>query len=483
MVRGLVAVVLGLALAGPASAAGPTLAVGVADDFVKQPDLVGARAKLSLLRLAGLDSVRVTVIWTPGETEPSAKEATELSNLAAAARLTGIRIVVSIYNFGSRTTPLTDESRAEFARFAASLARAYPTLRDFIVGNEPNINRFWLPQFEPDGTNAAAPAYLALLAGTYDALKAVSPQTTVAGGALAPRGIDRPGSGRDTHAPITFIRDLGLAYRASGRALPVMDGLAIHPYGDSSSQAPRDSVHRSNLNVGLADYDKLVAALGEAFDGTAQPGSALPILYDEFGVESQIPAERAAAYTGAEVPATRPVDEPTQAAYYRQAIELAFCQPTVSGLLLFHLADEPARAGWQSGLLYADGAPKTSLPLVAAAVSEARRGVVARCPGLALTPGVRRVVWPRGAGLRAAQGVGFRLLCSIDCAGEARLVRLGRSAAAARQRIALAGGTLSRAVFPASALARGRYRIRLRLSAPVNPGPERTLTSPVLELR
>ena len=51
-------------------------------------------------------------------------------------------------------------------------------MHDFIVGNEPNLNRFWLPQFAADGSDAAATAYEQLLATTYDALKAVHPHST-----------------------------------------------------------------------------------------------------------------------------------------------------------------------------------------------------------------------------------------------------------------------------------------------------------------
>ena len=57
----------------------------------------------------------------------------------------------------------------------------------------------------------------------------------------------------------------GAAYRASGRGTRIMDGLAIHPYGDSSSQAPRNSAHPNSTYIGLADYDKLNALLVEAF--------------------------------------------------------------------------------------------------------------------------------------------------------------------------------------------------------------------------
>ena len=67
-----------------------------------------------------------------------------------------------------------------------------------IVGNEPNLNRFWLPQFGPDGEDVAAPAYLALLARAYDAVKAARDDVRVWGGATAPRGGDRPGGGRPT---------------------------------------------------------------------------------------------------------------------------------------------------------------------------------------------------------------------------------------------------------------------------------------------
>ena len=35
---------------------------------------------------------------------------------------------------------------------------AAPDVRILIVGNEPNLNRFWLPQFNADGTNASVVA-------------------------------------------------------------------------------------------------------------------------------------------------------------------------------------------------------------------------------------------------------------------------------------------------------------------------------------
>ena len=40
-----------------------------------------------------------------------------------------------------------------------------------------------------------------------------------------------------------------------------------------------------------------MALLGDAFDGTAQQGSELPILYTEFGVQTEIPEAKQSAYT------------------------------------------------------------------------------------------------------------------------------------------------------------------------------------------
>ena len=348
------------ALVAPGLAtAGPGLVVGAVEDDVRAPTLIEAEARMTEFRVSGFRAVRVTSYWTPGLTRPTDDELRVLRNVGDAGLRNGVRVYVTVMSPGSRTTPVTDEARAEFASYAAAIVRAVPSLEHVIVANEPNLNRFWLPQFGMDGTSAAPGAYLALLAQIYDAVKAVSSDVHVYGGALSPRGSDRPGGARPTHSPTVFIQQMGVAYRASGRDRPVMDAFVIHPYADNSSQSPA-TAHPNTTTIGIADYGKLVALLGQAFDGTAQPGSELPIFYGEFGVESEIPAGKASLYTGAEPATTRPVSESTQAAYYEAALALAFCQPTVGGMLLFLSRDERARPGWQSGIHYVDGTPKTS---------------------------------------------------------------------------------------------------------------------------
>ena len=51
-------------------------------------------------------------------------------------------------------------------------------MNDFVIGNEPNLGRFWFPTFNANGTIASATTYEAALAASYDALKAVDPTST-----------------------------------------------------------------------------------------------------------------------------------------------------------------------------------------------------------------------------------------------------------------------------------------------------------------
>jgi len=450
-----------LVLASPAAAGGPYMLVGAADDVPKANDPAFSKAELDLAKLAGLDAIRVTQTWTKGQTALGPNDAITLGNAVAAAQFSGVRLVLSLYPFGSSVTPLTDQDRADFAAFAVDVAKRFPYVHDFIVGNEPNLNRFWLPQFGASGEDVAAPAYEQLLAASYDALKAVRPHSTIYGGALAPRGVDRPGTGRDTHSPTAFITDLGAAYRASGRQVPIMDAFAFHPYPESSSTGPA-LAHPNSTPIGLADYQKLVGLLGAAFDGTAQRGSGLPILYDEFGIETQIPAGKAALYTGVEPATTKPVDEATQGRMYTQAMQMAFCQPTVMGLLLFHFQDEPALSAWQSGEYYVDGTPKTSLPVVAAAAAAVHRGVIASCPALRLSP---KVTLKRAASTKTLNRIA--LTCSIDCSYRARF----------DTRTTLAGtatGGVPKLLLLRGRLAPGPHRLVLTATAVLNAGPPTT---------
>jgi hypothetical protein len=448
-------VVAALALAPAAHASGPSLLLGATEDAVRSVTLAQSKMQMDLLAFAGFRGVRITQTWAPGERTLSDRDETVLDNVVAAAKLANVTVVTSVMNAGSKTTPLSEQDQLDFAAYAASVVKKVPALQILIVGNEPNLNRYWLPQFNEDGSDAAAPAYESLLALTYDTVKAAAPSVTVLGGAVSPRGGDVAGGIRPTHSPTVFIHDLGQAYRDSGRTTPVMDGFAFHPYEDNSSVAPLVGTHPNSTTIALADYDKLVASLGEAFP----EGYSMPIWYDEFGVESQIPPANQALYTSVEPATTKPVPEATQAAYYRQAVQLAYCQPNVRGLFLFHSVDEKDLTAWQSGVYYADGTPKSSLPAVKLALEQARRGVVTHCDGLEL-PVLPKV---------SQKGAVLTLTCDLDCSYVAELYRLpGRLLVTKRGRAIGGRPTTLPVRVP---VAKGAYRLRLSAVAPVNPAP------------
>ena len=337
-------------LAGCGGGGGHRLVVGAVEDAAKSDD---AAAQMQLARDSGFGAVVLSALWTRGARAPAADELASLERATRAAASHDIRPVIAVYQF-SGDTPTTDADRDAFAAYTVALVQALPDVHDVIVGNEPNLNLFWMPQFDAAGGDVAAAQYARLLTRTYDAVKEARKDVRVIGGALSPRGADDPAASRQTHSPTQFIRDLGR---------PPMDAFAIHPYGESP-RIPPTLRHPRTTSIAIADYPKLRSLLRAAL------GRDVPIVYSEYGVETTIPAGKHSLYTGKEV--VRTVDEATQGRYYRRAIELAACQPTVEMLLLFHVEDEPRLEGLQSGVRYADGSPKSSLASVRAAAAHPR---------------------------------------------------------------------------------------------------------------
>jgi hypothetical protein len=455
-----VAVATGAVCAAVAEARSP-LQIGAVVPELTVRQLVGSTVEA--MTTSGLDNVgRVTLTWKRGQRQldPGLLDDTRYAVQQAAA--SGIDIYLTLYPDGPNDTPRTPAARNMFARWAASIAAKIPELRHMIIGNEPNINRFWLPQFDSRGRDVSAPAYVRLLARTYDALKAVAPSLEVVGGALSHMGINRRGSGRDTIAPQRFILDMGKAYRESKRTRPIMDAFAFHPYLEHANLPPTYK-HYSPRIMTIADYGRLVSLLRRAFDGTAQPGSKIPIVYAEFGVESRIPETLAALYTGAEPATTRPVTEATQARFYAKAMQMAACQPTVRTFFVFRLIDEPLLGGWQSGLYYVNGTPKTSLDPVEAAARRLEEQPPLGCRTL-LAPKPLVSFFPvRRPTARLPFVNPISLLPDADCTYEVRLTKgsslvalvRGRGIAGVRKKIGLTPNPLTR----------GAYRIVIRVRA------------------
>lgn len=380
--------ILACALAGAARPA-PGLLVGVADDTLKWTDKPRAQRALAYTHDLGIRAVRVTVPWRRGQTRLGVEDRRPLDRMILATWGGGLRVVLAVYG-AAEDAPQTDGARSGYCTFVASLLRRYPSVNDVVIWNEPNVSRFWRPQFGPGGTSIAPAAYEALLARCWDALHAVRPSANVIA-ASAARGNDRPASGNPAHSPVNFYSKLGEAYRASGRSRPIFDTVGHNPYPAANAERPWTR-HTSSKAIGEGDYEKLMSVLQEAFGGTGQPvpgQGRVSIWYMEQGFQTAVGPGKAASYHGTEteprplpawlprtVAGTSDGATPDQATQLSDALDIAFCQPAVAAFFNFELADEPDLAGWQSGLLWADFTPKPSYQAFKSAVRSVATGRV-----------------------------------------------------------------------------------------------------------
>jgi hypothetical protein len=487
-----------LAVAGAAQGG---LAVGVTEDAGKSTG--GGAAFFATLGDVGLTVNRVSVTWDP--TRPDVIPGQEeIQSWLPQAQTAGVRIMFAVAAAGRKDLTSSPSAPAQFAGFLQRVARAFPQVKDFVIGNEPNQPYFWQPQFDA-GKPVSAAAYEPVLARAYDALKAVDPTINVIGVGLSPRGNDNPYAPSNvSRSPVRFLHDLGAAYRASGRTKPLMDELAFHPYPASS----KDALWKGYIwpNAGVANLDRIKQAVWDAFHGTAQPtfaetgarafGRPLVFELDEVGWQVGIPPGLAGFYYGTENSAV--TDEPTQAGIYSELISLLECDASVRSLNLFHLADESDLARWQSGLMRADGSHRPSYDSVKQTITRTRGTCQSQQAAWVHSSQVVKpfAVWSRrrsfpskrtqwsfmaGAGEEAV----FR--AGLFKAGTKRSA-IARALATGRPKpVATAAGTIKatqRVVyFPRRKLKPGRYVFAIRLAATMNPQRLTVLVGPAFRVR
>jgi hypothetical protein len=453
-----------LALAGTASA----MDVGVVDDYGVAP--ANSPAFFDTLGALGMRENRITITWDPAA--PTAIERQQALELyLPLASLRGIRVVFAVSPARANSITANPAAPGQYAAFLAHLARTYPTVKDYVVGNEPNQPRFWQPQFRR-GSAVSPTAYYSLLARSYDALKAVDPSITVIGVGLSPRGNDQPSAGDNVSvSPVRFISGLGRAYRSSRRRAPIMDELAFHPYPDHD----RDPLMKGYRwpNAGVPNLGRIKQAFWDAFRGTRQPtfgegrsSGRVAFRLDELGWQVGIPPTSAHAYFGFE--SVRPTTEATQSGIYAQAIRYLACDASVRSVLFFLLRDEPDLERWQAGLVRADGSPRPSFASVKAEI--ARAG--GRCAGRLRS--WRHATSVLGARLRfpkarvlPARRLTLALVANAeeDATAEAALYRGKRRIARTRTTVK---AYRSRVIRVRGRLRPGRYTVRVSLRASLN---------------
>lgn len=366
-------------------AAADTVRFGINDDqgmFEK-----GDGPFFSTLVGLGMHDNTITVRWD--ETSPTGFEdlggGTTLNdflpNAVAAADLAGVTLTFDVYPRHSAAAADPATNAPKFAEWLTALAQAYPSVTHYVVMNECNQPLFLNPQYDASGTLVSAADCGEFLGAAYWALKAVNPAIFVWGLGLSPHGARVDGKPHRDSSPFDFLAALGTWYRSSAFSVaPIMDGLDLHPYpipqsvpfaqGNSKVYGP---------SYGVATLGLAYQAFYDAFKGTAQPTvgpGGLPVSLNEIGIQTM---PSAVGYTGSET-AGWGVDAATgtedyQAQWYKQLIDTAQCDASITNVNIFKLLDQVDLGSWQSGLYQLGWIPKKAADVVKAELES-----VTTCP-------------------------------------------------------------------------------------------------------
>ena len=86
--------------------------------------------------------------WDPKRPETILEESF-LDRVVPVAKENGIRVVFHVFPISPTSLTSSPDRTENFAAFLTKLATAYPDVRDYVIGNEPNQPRFQRPQFSP----------------------------------------------------------------------------------------------------------------------------------------------------------------------------------------------------------------------------------------------------------------------------------------------------------------------------------------------
>jgi Cellulase (glycosyl hydrolase family 5) len=305
---------------------------------------------LSDAAATGASVIHTSVSWpaiaptkpaVPSDGDDPAYQLGNLDDLVFQSGLYGMRVMIDItgtpkWANGNATPNHMPKKLSDLTTFAKMLATRYDgrhghgSVGLYAVWNEPNLQLFLTPQYS--GTKIVGPAnYAKLYQAAYAGIKAGNPLAQVAIGETSARGRDKPlATASASVAPGTFAR---LLSQVKGLKF---DAWAHHPYPTAPNLPPLQKVRYPNVTLStLPQFEK---DLGKWFHRT------VPIWITEYGHETK-PGE------------PKGVSTATQAAYAKQALNVAKADPNIQMFIWFTFRDSSGNP-WQSGLEGTSGAPK-----------------------------------------------------------------------------------------------------------------------------
>ena len=351
--RLLVAVVAAL-IAAPVgtAAAANRMPIGFFDDVSFRYAAAARDANLQSAAATGASIIHTNVSWpaiaptrpaAPLNGDDPAYALGNLDDLVYQSGLYGMRVMINItgtpkWANGNTTPNHMPKNLSDLTAFSRMLATRYDgrhghgSVGLYSVWNEPNLQLFLTPQYQ--GKKIVGPAnYAKLYKAAYAGIKAGNPLAQVAIGETSARGRDKPlTSVSASVAPATFAR---LLSQVPGLKF---DAWAHHPYPTSPNLPPLQKVRYPNVTLStMPQFEK---------DLRTWFKRPVPIWITEYGHETK-PGE------------PHGVSEATQAAWAKQALNIAKADPNVQMFCWFTFRDNPGNP-WKSGLERPSGAHKPS---------------------------------------------------------------------------------------------------------------------------
>jgi hypothetical protein len=345
-------------------------------------------AALNELQSLGVHSLRVILAWSavaPGPNEaqrpnfepsdPDAYNWGEYDALMAAVKERGWSVLMTVsgpvpkWATAAKLDNVTRPSASAFAAFMTAVGRKYgDQVNMWAIWNEPNQPQFLRPQYARGGKATSPLIYRSLfLAGQRGLRKAGQGADTVLLGETSPRGNNR------VVRPLAFLRGvlcLNAKYKRVGKCGALSaGGYAHHAY--TTRQGPSFKPPADDVTIGA--LSRLTKALDRAHAVGALT-SRLPVYLTEFGIQS--------------TPDTiSGVSLAKQVEYRAISEKIAYDNPRVVSFSQYLLRDSDPTGpkqygGFESGLRFADGKPKPSLPAFRLPLAVQRRGSKASVWGL-----------------------------------------------------------------------------------------------------
>ena len=138
------------ALAQPARGA---IDVGLADNTMLG-NTDGGASYLAIMNDVGMRELRMPVRWDPARPSRIEHEA-QIRALLPVAAVRGVNVALSVQGTNAGAFTSAAVASGQFTAFVQKLAKTFPTVRDVIVGNEPNQPFFWQPQYDASARNVS----------------------------------------------------------------------------------------------------------------------------------------------------------------------------------------------------------------------------------------------------------------------------------------------------------------------------------------